>query len=228
MARKKVVAQIAMLALLGGVLLAFAAPPATAGAARPTAYFVHGLPGVKKVDICVKGEGEVVSRLPYGERVKRRFDAGSYGVKARVASKGACRGAVIARTGLGLGGGANKTVVLHTDAGDPHITKFDNDLSPTSPGDVRITAAHMMKGGPLDIYVADGVAIDRLPRGEIDTVDRSEGPFGMWATRAGKTDVLASRIVTNAADGSAFVFVLVGTKAANAQVVATRLSVGTT
>jgi hypothetical protein len=196
-------------------MLMAGAPVATAGAGEAVLYVVHGIPGVR-ADVCIAGLGEVASGMKYATRFREELAPGTAKIRVRAASKGQCKGAVLATASVPLANGANVTAVARLEAGDPTIEVFENDLSPTPPGEFRITAAHMMKGGALDVYVGDEVEIPGLARGDQADITRSVGLFTIFATRAGKTTpIVGPRTVTSATDGSAYTFVMVGSKVEN-------------
>lgn len=202
-------------AVAAGSMLMAGAPVATAGAGEAVLYVVHGIPGVK-VDVCIAGLGEVESGMKYATRFREELVPSTAKIRIRAASKGQCKGALLATASVPLADGDNVTAVARLEAGDPTITAFDNDLSPTPGGEFRITAAHMMKGGAVDVYVGDEIAIPALARGDQSGVTRAVGLFTIFTTRAGKTTpILGPRTVTSATEGSAYTFVMVGTKVEN-------------
>jgi len=202
-------------AIAAGSMLVTGAPIATAGAGEAVLYTVHGIPGVK-VDVCIAGLGEVQSRMKYATRFREELAPGTTKVRIRAASKGQCKGELLAKTSVPLVDGDNVTIVARLVNGDPSITRFDNDLSPTPPGEFRITAAHMMKGGAVDVYLGDAIAIAALGRGDHSALTRAVGLFTIFTTRTGKTTpILGPRTVTSATDESVYTFVMVGTKVVN-------------
>lgn len=202
-------------AVVAGSMLMAGAPVATAGAGEAVLYVVHGIPGVK-VDVCIAGLGEVESGMKYATRFREELAPGTAKIRIRAASKGQCKGELLTTASVPLADGDNVTGVARLEAGDPTITAFDNDLSPTPPGEFRITAAHMMKGGAVDVYVGDAIEMPALARGDQAGITRSVGLFTIFTTRAGKTTpILGPRTVTSATEGSAYTFVMVGTKVEN-------------
>ena len=150
--------KVMAVAVTAASLLAIvAAAPASAGGPTPSAtvYVVHGIPG-QRVDVCIAGLGEIASRMAYATRIRQELDPGTYSMKVRKVSRGACKGDVITKTALNLVDQDNVTAVIRIDAGQPAVTKFDNDVSPTAVGHIRLIAAHMMKGGAVDVW-ANGV-----------------------------------------------------------------------
>ena len=148
---RKSLARAIALAVTAASLLTIAGPVSAGGDTRATVFVVHGLPG-GKVDVCIGGLGEVASGLPYAERFKKRLDPGSYKIKVRAASNGECKGDVVAKSPLTVAELDNLTAVVRSVDGTPGITTFGNDVSPTAPGEIRLTTAHMMKGGPIDVW----------------------------------------------------------------------------
>jgi hypothetical protein len=222
--------KVMAVAVTAASLLAIAAAPASAGAPAPSAtvYVVHGIPG-QRVDVCIAGLGEIASRLPYATRIRQELDPGTYSMKVRKVSRGACKGDVITKTALNLVDQDNVTAVIRIDAGQPAVTKFDNDVSATAVGNIRLTAAHMMKGGPVDVWANGVVEISNLVRGTDDAVALPDDDvYSVWASLVGESSpVVGPRVIDNTSEGQAFTFVMVGTSVSNSRVVVFKQDVGT-
>jgi hypothetical protein len=220
---RKMLAQVAMLAMVAGSVFVSGATAASAGGAGSAELFiVHGLPGAGKVDICIGGQGEVASGVSYATRVREVVAAGKRTIKFRKASKGQCKGVVVASGGLNVLADANRTVVASLVAGKPKFTSFANDVSTIGPGENRITVAHKMSAGPLDLLDDSSVVVSDVAPGTTGTVTfGAGGVYSLWAAKAGSHDAVAGpRLVTDTEAGYAFTVVLVGTnKAATRQIV---------
>jgi hypothetical protein len=203
----------------------------TAGAGTGTAvlYGVHGIPGVR-VDVCIAGLGEVQSRLPYATRFRQELEPGSASLKIRRASKGQCRGDILARRALDLNDGDNVTAVVRIVAGDPAIDTFNNNVAPTAPGNIRFTAIHAMSGPAVDVWANGAVEISDLDRGDqASTTLDADTVYSIWGSKAGESSpIVGPRVIENTGEGQAFSFVMVGTKVANNRVVVFKQSVNTT
>ena len=217
---RKSLARAIALAVTAASLLTIAGPVSAGGDTRATVFVVHGLPGVK-VDVCIGGLGEVASGLPYAERFKKRLDPGSYKIKVRAASNGECKGDVVAKSPLTVAELDNLTAVVRSVDGTPGITTFGNDVSPTAPGEIRLTAAHMMKGGPIDVWSNGVVEIADLLRGDDETTTLpADAVYSVWGTKTGESaPVVGPRVIDSTSEGQAFSFVMVGTKVANSRFV---------
>jgi len=206
-----------------------AAAPASAGPdVRATIFVVHGIPG-QRVDVCISGLGEVASRVAYAERFKKRLDPGTYTMKVRTVSRAECRGDVITKTPLVLGDLENLTAVIRFVDGDPGITKFANDMTATAGGQIRLVAAHMMKGDAVDIWANGVVEIAALVRGTEEAVSLpSDDVYSVWASKIGESaPIVGPRVIDNTTQGQSFTFVMVGTKVENNRVVVFKQDVGT-
>jgi len=230
MTLRKLLAQAMMLAVAAGSIFVTGAAPASAGAGDPTIFIVHGLPGAGKVDICIGGS-EVASKVAYATRVKERVAAGKVNIKVRKATKGKCKGKLLAAGGATLGADANRTFVASVVAGKGKVTSFQNNVDPTGPGQNRLTVAHRMKAKQLDIL--DGVGTKLItglaPNGSPQTVPiASGGIYNLTATKAGTVNIVAGpRTITKTGPGQAFTAVLVGSgKAATRQIVVFKQTVG--
>ncbi len=204
------------------------AGPASAGDTRATVFIVHGVPGVN-VDVCIGGLGEVTSKLAYAERDKRRFEAGTYKLKVRKASKGECKGDVVAKGSVTLAELDNITLVVRPEGSKNTVARFDNDVTPTVPGEIRLTAAHMMKGGPIDVWLNGVVEIADLLRGDDETTTLpADAVYSVWGTKTGESaPVVGPRVIDSTSEGQAFSFVMVGTNVANSRLVVFKQPVAT-
>lgn len=227
MAVRNAIARTVALAVLATSLFAFAGP-ASAGDTRATVFIVHGVPGVK-VDVCIGGLGEVTSKLLYAERDKRRLEAGTHKIKVRKAAKGECKGDVVAKGSVNLAELANVTLVVRPEGSKNTIARFDNDVSPTAGGQIRFVAAHMMKGGAVDVWANGVEEISGLARGATDQVSLDANVvYSAWGTKAGETaPIVGPRVIDSTTQGQAFTFVMVGTKVANNRLVIFKQEVGT-
>ena len=156
-------------AVAAGSTLLSGAPVATAGGGEAVLYMVHGIPGVK-VDVCIAGVGEVESGMKYATRFREELAPGTAKIRIRAASKGQCKGALLATASVPLADGDNVTAVARLEAGDPTITVFENDLSPTLAGEFRITAAgHLVLcSDGLWNYLTDPQVFADTVRGHLD------------------------------------------------------------
>jgi hypothetical protein len=223
--------KILAVAVAAASLLSMAAvgSPASAGAdVRATVFVVHGIPG-QRVDVCITGLGEVASRLAYAERFKKRLDPGTYTMKVRTVSRAECRGDVITKTTLDLADLENLTAVIRFVEGDPGVTKFANDMSATPGGQIRLVAAHMMKGAAVDVWANGVVEIADLARGGVESVNLPAGDvYSVWASKVNESaPIVGPRVIDNTAQGQTFTFVMVGTRVANNRVVVFKQDVGT-
>jgi hypothetical protein len=206
-----------------------AAAPASAGTdVRATIFVVHGIPG-QRVDVCITGLGEVASRVAYAERFKKRLDPATYTMKVRTVSRGECKGDVITKTTLNLADLDNITAVIRYVDGKPGFTKFDNDMSATAGGEIRLVAAHMMKGAAVDGWANGVVEIPDLVRGSEDSVGLpADDVYSVWASQINESSpIVGPRVIDNTSEGQVFTFVMVGTRVSNNRVVVFKQSVGT-
>jgi hypothetical protein len=230
MTLRKLLAQAMMLAVAAGSIFVTGAAPASAGTGDPTIFIVHGLPGAGKVDICIGGAGEVASRVPYATRVKERVAAGKVNIKVRKASKGQCKGKVLAAGGANLAANANRTFVASVVGGKGKVTSFANVVTPTAPGENRITAAHKMAAQALDVKNVGVTLVGGLAQGASgSSTIPAGGVYSLWAAKANTLNAVAGpRLVTKTDQGQAFTVVLIGnTKAPTRQIVVFKQNVGT-
>lgn len=226
--RKSLARAIALAVVAASVLMIVGSSSAGVDT-RATVFFVHGLPGGGKVDICIGGVGEVTSGLAYAEKDKRKLAPDTYKVKVRKATKADCKGDVIAKGSVALSDFANATLVVRTVDGKASITRFNNDAGPTAPGEIRLTAAHMMKGSAVDVWDNGSVLFTGIARGGTDEdLLTAGGIYSLWGTKTGETAaIVGPRVIDSTSEGQAFTFVMVGTKVANNRLVIFKQDVGT-
>jgi hypothetical protein len=227
MSLRRSIARALALAVAGASLLTIAGP-ASAGDVRATIFVVQGVPNTK-VDVCVGGIGELTSKLAYTERDKRKLEAGTYKLKVRTASKGECRGDVVAKGQVTLAELDNVTLVVRPEGAKATIVNFDNDVTPTAPGEIRFVAAHMMKGGPVDVWANGDTLLEGLGRNQTDETDLpADVVYSSWGTNVGETaPIVGPRVIDSTTQGQAYTFVMVGTKVANNRLVIFKQDVGT-
>jgi hypothetical protein len=224
---RRFLARTTALAVLTGSPFLTAASPASAGATKAVVYAVHGIPGIR-ADVCVAGLGEVASRMQFATKVRLEVESGSTRIRVRRASKGECKGTLLAQARLELAAGDNVTAILRTIAGQPAIDRYTNNISPTPVGEFRLTAVHAMSSQEVDVWVNGNVEIADLQRGDsaARTFPRDDG-IAVWASKVDDSDPIVGPRVFDGRAGFAFQFVMVGTKVANNKVVVFKQEVGT-
>lgn len=134
------------------LLLASVAVPA-AGQADATVSDLNAIPGTR-IDICLQGQGEVVSGLRYGRASEPgAVPAGTWTVQVRAAATGTCKGPRLLSKQVTLEGGRDYTFVYWKPALSAALKVFENDLTLPTPEAVKLTMRHMAKAGPIDVWL---------------------------------------------------------------------------
>jgi hypothetical protein len=156
------------------LLLASVAVPA-AGQADATVSDLNAIPGTR-IDICVVGQGEVVSGLRYGRASEPGVvPAGTWTVQVRAAATGTCKGPKLLSKQVTLVGGTDYTFVYWKPTRSVALKVFENDLALPALTAVKLTMRHTAKAGPIDVWVWQKVVIS--PADEYDPTfdDLSKG-----------------------------------------------------
>jgi hypothetical protein len=142
------------LIVTGGLLLLTAVATPVSAQGPATVRVLNALPGTR-LEICVSGNGEVVSGLLYGKASARLdLDAGTWTVQARVASKGTCKGARLAsRSGVVVDADSNLTFVLWKPKDKAALKVFENDVAVPDATAVTLVMRHAAKAGAFDAWV---------------------------------------------------------------------------
>lgn len=213
---------------------ALAGPAATASKGRVA--FVNGVPG-KNVDVCLGQSNEIRSKLPYGGVFRAQL-GGTKKLVFRVAGRGTCKGKPVASRRVTFAAGSDTTIVATSNA--PKVLVFDNSKLGTLAADDPDGALAMRHAADLtansvyfrytfwkDPFVKDNPvtpAADEL----FSKGDEYVGPLFVepdlimrtTATRADPTVVVARSPLVGIETLKRYEFILIGTKAANAKLLA--------
>jgi len=118
---------------------------------------VHGVPGLL-VDIYVDG-GAPIEDVAFGTVATVPGQPGRNTVAIRPANAPANSAPVLSRTFF-LRKNQSKSVVAHlTASGQPALTVYANDQSPTAAGQARVTVRHDAAAPPVDIVVNNSTTL---------------------------------------------------------------------
>jgi hypothetical protein len=151
---------------LGGVL---AAAATTLGATAPAAaqetasvYVVHGIPGAP-VDVYVDGGRLLDDFQPGSAAGPVDVPAGSHEVALFPADAPDGSGSPLLSATEDVQGGGNITLVAHlTEAGQPAVTPFVNDVSPVPAGQARLVVRHTAAAPAVDVLAGGNRVISGL------------------------------------------------------------------
>jgi hypothetical protein len=189
---------------IAGVALLAAAPFAPAAAAEnATVSVLHAVPGLT-VDVYANGEELLPDFEPGTLTDPLQLPAGRYDLQvfADGDSPGDGQPAIEAN-GVEVPAGANATVVAHLDGdGNPTLTPFVNDTSPTAPGDARLTVRHTAAAPAVDVRADGSVLFDNLTNPDEATGDVPAGSYSADVVLAGTEDVAIGPADVELAEGT--------------------------
>ncbi|SEB40753.1 DUF4397 domain-containing protein [Microbacterium hydrocarbonoxydans] len=183
--RKTVAAGLAvgMITALG---LALPATAATGQAAQLSV--LHAIPDTP-VDVYVNGELTLDDFAPGDLAGPLELPAGDYEVALTAPDAADASTPILGPATLTLEAGANYTAVAHlTEAGDPGLNLFTNDISQTAPGEGRLTVRHTAAAPAVDILAGGSPVIEDLANPDEATLDLAAGTVSAAVALAGTTD----------------------------------------
>ena len=144
------------LSVAGAVVLATAAattatPALAAGAAEATVSVLHAVPGLT-VDVYANGDELIPDFEPGTLTDPLTLPAGTYDLQVFADGEGPAGTPAIEASGVEVPAGVNATIVAHlTEAGEPVLTVFVNDVDPVAAGEARLTVRHTAAAPAVDI-----------------------------------------------------------------------------
>ncbi len=173
------------------VLGAGAMSPASAADNDATVTVLHAVPGIT-VDVYANGDELIPDFKPGTFTDPLTLPAGSYDLQVFADGDSPGNGQpAIEANGVEVPAGANATVVAHLDAdGNPVLTPYVNDVSPTGAGDARLTVRHDAAAPAVDVR-ADGQALfSGLTNPNEDSADVAAGTYSADVVLAGTDQVV--------------------------------------
>lgn len=183
--RKKAAAGLAvgMIAALG---LALPAGAATSDSAQLSV--LHGIPDTP-VDVYVNGELTLDDFQPGDLAGPLALPAGDYEVAITAPDAADASAPVLGPATLTLAAGMNYTAVAHlTEAGEPGLNLFTNDISTTAPGQGRLTVRHVAAAPAVDVLAGGSPVIEALTNPNEATLNLPAGTVSASVALAGTTD----------------------------------------
>lgn len=180
--RKTVAAGLAvgMITALG---LALPASAATTDSAQLSV--LHGIPDTP-VDVYVNGELTLDDFQPADLAGPLELPAGDYEVALTAADAADASAPVLGPATLTLAGGANYTAVAHlSEAGDPSVKLFSNDITPTAAGEGRLTVRHVAAAPAVDILAGGAPVIEGLTNPNESVLNLPAGTISAAVALAG-------------------------------------------
>lgn len=183
--RKTVAAGLAvgMITALG---LALPASAATTQSAQLSV--LHAIPDTP-VDVYVNGELTLDDFTPGDLAGPLELPAGSYEVALTAPDAADASAPVLGPATIALEAGANYTAVAHlTEAGEPGLNLFTNDISQTAPGQGRLTVRHTAAAPAVDILAGGSPVIENLTNPNEAKLDLPAGTVSAAVALTGTTD----------------------------------------
>ncbi|WP_285363474.1 DUF4397 domain-containing protein [Microbacterium sp. LMC-P-041] len=183
--RKTVAAGLAvgMITALG---LAVPAGAATTQAAQLSV--LHAIPDTP-VDVYVNGELTLDDFAPGDLAGPLELPAGSYEVALTAPDAADASAPILGPATLALEAGGNYTAVAHlTEAGEPGLNLFTNDISQTAPGQGRLTVRHTAAAPAVDILAGGSPVIENLTNPNEAKLDLPAGTVSAAVALTGTTD----------------------------------------
>lgn len=175
--------------VVGAVVALGSAVPATA-ATQDTAQLsvLHAIPDTP-VDVYVNGERTLDDFQPGTLAGPLSLPAGNYEVALTAPDAADASAPILGPATVSLAAGANYTAVAHlTEAGEPGLNVFTNDISTTAPGQGRLTVRHVAAAPAVDVLAGGSPVISGLTNPNEQTLNLPAGTVSAAVALAGTTD----------------------------------------
>lgn len=186
-----------------GLVALVAAPLSPANAAEDaTVSVLHAVPGLT-VDVYANGDELIPDFAPGTLTDPLTLPAGSYDLQVFPDGEGPDGDPAIEAAGVEVQAGANATVVAHLDAdGNPRLSVFANDTSPTAAGEARLTVRHTAAAPAVDVRADGDVLFDGLANPDEASGDVPAGTYSADVVLAGTEDVALGPADLDLAEGT--------------------------
>lgn len=201
--------KVAVAAVAVGALALIGGPPADAQTGDATVTVVHGIPDTP-VDVYVNDEltlddfafGTVTDPLS--------LPAGDYSLAVRAADA-APDAEPLLSADAPLTAGANVSIVAHLgEGGDPTLTPFVNDTSPTAAGQGRLVVRHTAAAPAVDVLAGGSPVFSGLANPDEQSADLPAGTVSAAVALAGTTEPVIGPADVPVGEGQATIVYAVG------------------
>lgn len=176
---------------VGGALAAvaaLAAAPAAQAQETGTVYVVHGVPNTP-VDVYVDGQRAIDDFAPGSSQGPLELPAGGHQVALFAADAADGSGSPLLSADADLPAGGNVTLVAHlTEAGQPAITPFVNDVSAVPAGQARLVVRHTAAAPAVDVLAGGSPVVRGLTNPNQEALQVPAGTVPAAVAAAGSTD----------------------------------------
>ena len=195
--RKTLAAGVAVgIALAAGIAI----PAQAISSTSADLSVLHAIPDTP-VDVYVNGALTLDDFQPGDLAGPLDLPAGSYDV-AITAPDAADASAPILQATVELAAGSSYTAVAHlTEAGEPTVTPFRNDIATTKAGEGRLTVRHVAAAPAVDILAGGAPVVSALTNPNEATLNLPAGTVSAAVALAGTTDPVIGPADVAVSDG---------------------------
>lgn len=191
----------------GGLLVAAAtavgAAPAAAAQETGSVYVVHGIPDTP-VDIYVDGSRALDDFQPGTSAGPVDLPAGARDVKIFPANAADGTGSPVLQAQADVPAGGNVTLVAHlSEAGQPTMTPFANDVSAAPAGQARVVVRHTAAAPAVDVLAGGSPVVKDLANPEQEAVQVPAGTIQVSVAATGTTDPVLGPAELTVQEGTA-------------------------
>jgi hypothetical protein len=215
--------KLALASLVAATTLA-AAPAVSAQEAEASVTVVHGIPDTT-VDVYVNDE-LTLDDFTFGTVTEPlSLPAGNYAVAVRAGDADASAAPLLSAD-ASLSGGDNVSLVAHlNEGGDPTLTPFVNDTSPTAAGNGRLVVRHTAAAPAVDVLAGGSPVFTNLSNPNEAKSDLPAATVSAAVALAGTTEPVIGPADVPVTEGAATIVYAVGSaEAGNLQVLVQTIS----
>lgn len=193
------VISVAAVGGIGGLL----AQPASAAQATGTVYVVHGIPATP-VDVYVDGARALDDFAPATTAGPLELPAGPHEVSIFAADAADGSGTAVLAGTADVPAGGNVSLVAHlTEAGEPALTPFVNDVTAVDAGKARLVVRHTAAAPAVDVRAGGAVVVPGLTNPNQAALVVPAGTVSADVVLAGTSTVAIGPADLNLAEGTA-------------------------
>jgi len=186
-----------------GTLLAagLAAPALAVEDGMAELSVLHGIPDTP-VDVYVNSANTIDDFQPGDLAGPLDLDPGTYTVALTATDAADDSSPVLGPIDITLEEGMSYTAVAHlTEAGDPGVNLFTNDISETAAGEGRLTVRHTAAAPAVDVWADGSVLFDNLSNPNEVMGDVPAATYEAAVSLTGETDPVLGPVDVEIADG---------------------------
>jgi hypothetical protein len=198
---RRPVLAVAAAALASGALLVTA--PAALAQETGTVYVVHGIPDTP-VDVYVDGQRALDDFAPGTNAGPVDLPAGDREITIFAADAPDDSGEPVLSATATVPADGNATIVAHlTEAGQPTITPFVNDITDVPAGQARLVVRHTAAAPTVDILAGGTPVVSGLTNPDDEALDVPAGTVSAAVAAAGTTEPVIGPADLDLTEGTA-------------------------